>query len=310
MYSTEFVHVCTNTDFDEQKIVYSSIMMRAFKIIFTGFCMGAADIVPGVSGGTMAFILGIYQELLDTIRRFASKEIWAPLLQGDFASVVRKSNWKFLVLLATGILLAIATLSQLLEQALQQYPVYIWCFFFGLVVASAMLVSRRITKVNFLVLFFLLFGMVLAYAIVGLVPTETSNAPWFLILSGAIAICAMILPGISGSFLLVILGKYEFVLRAVNTRDFVSLSYIALGAGGGLLAFSHVLSWLMHKYYNYTVALLTGLMIGSLRKIWPWKDGDLNVLPELSNDWVLQLGIMIVGCMTVLFLEKIAELHD
>ena len=290
--------------------MYHVTMKRIFKLLFTGFCMGAADIVPGVSGGTMAFILGVYQELLDSIRRFASKEFWKPLLRGHVATAVQHSNWRFLVLLGSGILLAIISLSQVLERALQQYPEYSWCFFFGLVIASAMLVSRRIAKVNFAVLLYLVVGIIFAYWTVSLVPTDTPNTPGFLVLSGAIAICAMILPGISGSFLLVILGKYEFILNAVNTRDILSLLYVAIGAVLGILAFSHILSWFLRRFHNVTIALLTGLMIGSLRKIWPWKAGEQNILPELSNDWVVQLGIMLVGCGVVLFLEKIADSNE
>lgn len=285
-------------------------MRRIFRLFIVGFCMGSADIVPGVSGGTMAFILGVYQELVDSIRRFSTAYFWKPLLTGDIKTTVQRSNWLFLLSLGSGILCAVATLSHILERALEVYPMYVWCFFFGLVLASALVVARRIAVVNIIVLISVVFGACLAYWVVGLVPTETPNDPLYLIMSGAIAICAMILPGISGSFLLVILGKYEFILRAVNTRDFVSLSYVAMGAGGGILVFSHVLSWLLHKYYDYVVALLTGLMVGSLRKIWPWKVGDSNVLPELNNGWVWQLGLILVGCFAVIVLEKIAEIDD
>ena len=282
-------------------------MPRIFKLILTGFCMGAADIVPGVSGGTMAFILGIYEELVDSIRRFASPEIWKPLLKADIRTVVQKSNWKFLVSVGSGILLAIVTLSHVLETLLESHPVYVWSFFFGLVIASAFSVSRRMTKISPYILSALLVGIVMAYYIVRLVPVRTPEEPWFLVLSGAIAICAMILPGISGSFLLVILGKYEFVLQAVTSRDIVSLSYIALGAGGGILGFSHVLSWLLHRYHNITIAFLTGLMIGSLYKIWPWKIDNINVIPELSSDLTYGLFLMIAGCFSVVLLEKIAS---
>lgn len=285
-------------------------MIRIIRLFVVGFCMGAADIVPGVSGGTMAFILGVYRELVESIRRFASPELWKPLLRGDIKIVVQKSNWLFLCSLAAGILCAVATLSHWLEQALQHHPIYVWCFFFGLVLASAALIARRIHTINASAILYFIAGIAVAYWIVGLVPTETSNTPGLLMLSGAIAICAMILPGISGSFLLVILGKYEFILRAVNTRDVVSLSYVALGASGGILAFSHVLTWLLNRYHDLVIAFLTGLMLGSLRKIWPWKEVELNVLPEPSVQLAWQIGLMVIGCIAVVILEDVAEGDD
>jgi putative membrane protein len=288
-------------------IMYSFYMCRIFKLVLTGFCMGAADIVPGVSGGTMALVLDIYEELVDSIRRCASGELWRPLLHGDIRKTIERSNWKFLVAVGAGILLAIALLSHLLESLLERYPIFVWSFFFGLVLASSFVVSKRIAQWNLALSITLVLGGVFAYGIVGLVPIETPTAPWFLLLSGAIAICAMILPGISGSFLLVILGKYEFILHAVNTRDFASLSYVALGAGGGILAFSHVLSSLLHRYHDLTIAFLTGLMLGSLRKVWPWKLQDINVLPDLNTAFVFSVGLMFLGCVTVVLLEKTAN---
>ena len=237
-----------------------------------GFAMGAADVVPGVSGGTMAFILGIYEELLDSIRDLASPHAIKLLFGFKLKEAFISLPWRFLLAVGIGILLAIFSLAQFLEWTLENYPALLWSFFFGLVVASIITVNKRISHWNFGVIVGLVAGAIAAYILVGLVPVETPNAPWFLFLSGAIAICAMILPGISGSFILVLLGKYEYILSAVNTRDFLTLFLVAAGAGIGLVTFAQVLSWLFKRYHDLTVAILIGFMVGSLRKIWPWKE--------------------------------------
>lgn len=269
--------------------------------------MGAADIVPGVSGGTMAFILGIYEELIDAIRIFGRPEFWHDIVRGKVHHALRLPKWGFLVSVGSGILLAVATLSLPLEHLLSTKPVVLWSFFFGLVCASVIVVAARIKKWEPKHVVALLFGAFLAYVIVGLVPVETPDAPWFLVLCGAIAICAMILPGISGAFLLVLLGKYEFVLSAVNNRDIMPIAYIGVGATVGIIAFSQVLSWLFGRYHDLTVALLTGLMIGSLRKIWPWKIGDANILPELTGDTAQVMSIMAAGAVVVGVIEVLAH---
>lgn len=290
---------------------------RSFKeyigLVLRGCCMGAADIVPGVSGGTMAFILGIYEELVDSIRSIARPIFLRPLLRGNINSAYRAIHGSFLLAVGAGILLAIITLSHGLEYLLHEHPLFIWSFFFGLVLASVAIVAKRITQWTLTLFTASVIGVICAYIIVGLVPVQTPEAPWFLILSGAIAICAMILPGISGSFLLVILGKYEFVLSAVNERDIVSIGYVGVGAAVGIVLFSQLLSWLLHRYHDLTVAFLTGLMLGSLRKIWPWKVGDSNVLPELGSggapnqELLAGIGLMLLGLLLVVALDKYAS---
>ena len=273
-------------------------------------CMGAADIVPGVSGGTMAFILGIYEELIQSIRTFGRAQFIQNVLRFRIRNVLDASNWQFLVSVAAGILIAIITLSKGLEHALTNYPLLIWSFFFGLVLASAYVMSKRIHTWNASSIILLILGTVFAYLLVGLVPTETPETWWFLILSGAIAICAMILPGISGSFILVLLGKYQFILSAVNNRDLVTIGLVGIGAIIGLIAFSQVLGWLFQKYHNPTIIFLIGLMLGSLRKIWPWKvDGMMsgNILPELNQTLMIGLGMMLIGFAVVLVLERYAS---
>ncbi|MBU2552293.1 MAG: DUF368 domain-containing protein [Proteobacteria bacterium] len=271
-----------------------------------GFCMGAADIVPGVSGGTMAFILGIYEELLLAIRSF-DLTLVRRVAGSRFREALDGVAWRFLVPLLTGILTAIFSLAKGLAWLLVNQPVYIWSFFFGLVLASVITVTGRVERITAGLGLWALLGAAGAYVLVGLVPMTTPNEWWFLVLSGSVAICAMILPGISGSFVLVLLGKYQYVLQAVNSRDFLTLALVASGAVLGLILFSRFLSWLLKTRYDPTIAVLCGLMIGSLRKVWPWKTAGLNALPNQVDGGVL-LAILLAatGVAIVLYLDRLA----
>ncbi|MCB9434841.1 MAG: DUF368 domain-containing protein [Ardenticatenaceae bacterium] len=309
-----------------------------FGIVLRGILMGSADIVPGVSGGTMAFILGIYEELIDSIRTVGRPEFLQAVFRFRIKEIFQILNWKFLVALATGIFIAILTLAKLLESLLQNQPVYLWSFFFGLVLASVLVVSKRISAWNLPLVATLALGALGAYVLVGLVPAQTPNAWWFLLISGAVASCAMILPGISGAFLLVLLGKYQYVLSAVNDRDLVTIALIGIGAVLGLITFAQILGWLFKQYHDFTVAALMGLMVGSLRKIWPWKeevdwlrdaagqiilnsDGhkivvkELNILPDFgSSAGLTQLGIAIglalLGFVVVIAIDRLAAAQE
>ncbi|NOZ49012.1 MAG: DUF368 domain-containing protein [Chloroflexi bacterium] len=288
-----------------------------------GFAMGSSDVVPGVSGGTMAFILGIYEELIESIRAIAQPAFVQSVLKLRLRDSLQILNWPFLVSVFTGILLAILTLARGLAWLLENQPVLIWSFFFGLVLASIVTVSKRVSRWSPPLLLLLLLGAVGAYLLVGAVPAQTPETWWFLIISGALAICAMILPGISGAFILVLLGKYQFVLDAVNQRDIVSLALVAGGAAVGIISFAQILGWLFKRYHNATVAALTGLMLGSLRKIWPWKitvESMLdrhgkeipllqhNVLPQaLSNEVMMALALAVIGAVAVLLLDRLAR---
>lgn len=287
-----------------------------------GFCMGAADVVPGVSGGTMAFVLGIYEELLDAIKSFNLRSLKL-LLSLDIKAFVGAISWKFLLVLGSGILTAIFTLAQLLAWLLNNTPVLIWSFFLGLILASVVTVSRRVQSWQPPIWISLFAGGIGMYFLVGLVPGTTPNDLWFLFISGAVAICAMILPGISGSFVLVLMGKYQYILEAVNQRDFLVLFVVAAGAAGGIAAFSRLLSWLLVRYHDLMVGFLTGLMVGSLRKVWPWKetvesitDSHGNTLPLVeANIWpahftgevAAALGLMLGGFLVVLILDHLAS---
>lgn len=287
-----------------------------------GFCMGASDVVPGVSGGTMAFILGIYEELIDAIKSFDLKSLQF-LVTMKFRPLLGRISWQFLLAVGIGIFAAIFTLSGLLSWLLQNRPVFIWSFFLGLILASVVSVSRRVEAWRILTWLCLVGGTLGSYFLVGLVPVSTPNDYWFLFLCGAVAICAMILPGISGSYILVLLGKYQYVLDAVNHRDFLVLGLVAAGACVGIIAFSRILGWLLKNYHDLMVATLTGLMIGSLRKIWPWKEtlesvvdshGQMvplvqsNILPGQWNGEVLAaLSLMVAGLLAVLFLDRLGN---
>ena len=286
-----------------------------------GFCMGAADVVPGVSGGTMAFILGIYEELIDAIRSFdlGSLKLIATVKIRQFLDRIA---WRFLLALGCGILLAIFSLSKAISWMLENQPVLIWSFFMGLILASVATVSRRVESWRPLVWCSLVFGLVGIYLLVGVVPGVTPEAPWFLFISGAVAICAMILPGISGSFILVLMGKYQYILEAVNDRNLLVLFIVAAGACVGLAAFSRLLGWLLKNYHDYMVAFLTGLMLGSLRKVWPFKEtlesivgsgGKVipivqnNILPaQWTGEVTFAIGLGLFGFAIVLLLDRMA----
>ena len=287
-----------------------------------GFCMGAADVVPGVSGGTMAFILGIYETLIHAIKSFDM--IFVNFL---FSLKIKKAfehtNLKFLIPLGTGILAAIFTLAKMISWLLDNHPVPLWSFFFGLILASIITVSKQFHQYAVSTPFFVLSGAAITYILIGITPAATPDTPLFLFLSGAIAICAMILPGISGSFILVLLGKYQYVLAAVSNRDLYVLLIFTSGVGVGILAFAHLLNWLFKRYHDATIALLTGLMIGSLRKIWPWKETtsclsdthqtvmqplDINFIPDLwSTEVTTALCLCIAGFFVVFILDFLAK---
>ena len=307
-------------------------MKRSLKeyvvISLKGMAMGAADVVPGVSGGTIAFISGIYEELLNSISSFNFSLINVFKNEG-FKSVWIKVNGNFLVSLFVGILISVLSLAKLIESMLENHPIVIWSFFFGLVLASIIYIGKQITKWTKGSVLCLILGAILAFYITTLNPMVSANSsPWFLFLVGMIAICAMILPGISGSFILVLLGAYKPVLNALNTKDFVSIIIFLVGAILGLLSFSRILKWLFSTYKNYTLATLTGFIIGSLNKIWPWKEtiswrtnskgievpfNTASVSPfsfEGDSQLLISIFLMLIGFGLIILLEKLAIKKD
>ncbi len=275
-----------------------------------GFCMGAAEIVPGVSGGTMAFILGIYHELLDSI-----KAVDAKFLRMLFSLRLRDAAhllpWRFMLALAAGNVLAFFSLARLLETQLERHPTRVWAFFFGLVLGSVVTVGRNVPRWNRATISAALIALAGVYLLVGATSAHTSETIGFLFLSGALAIIAMILPGISGSYILVLLGKYRFILAAFNNGDMFALAVFAAGAALGLATFARFLSWLFSRYHDLTVATLTGLMLGSLRKVWPWKNAvnntELALPAALDAEVAITIAIGAVGLLAVLLLTWLAS---
>ncbi len=289
-------------------------------LVARGFAMGAADVVPGVSGGTMAFILGIYEELIDATKRFTEPPFWRHLLSFRIREALEDVSWRFLLSVLSGILLAVFSLAPFLEWALENQPARLWAFFFGLVIASIFTVRRRLPGFPPRCAVAALLGAIAAWLIVGLVPVTTPDANWFLVLSGAIAICAMMLPGISGSFILVLMGKYRDILAAVSDRELGPLIFFSFGAGLGLLSFVRLLSWLLRRFHDLTVSILLGLMAGSLRKVWPWKETteymldrhgesvpmiQVNILPLPGTDVLTPVLLAVAGIGLVLVLASL-----
>ncbi|MGA6098943.1 DUF368 domain-containing protein [Stutzerimonas marianensis] len=245
-------------------------MKNTLLLYAKGMAMGAADVVPGVSGGTVAFITGIYDELLRSIG--AVPNAVAPLIRGRIAEAWRVANGTFLTVLFAGIITSILTLAKLISYLLEHHPIPVWSFFFGLILVSVHLVGKEVRQRGWFQLISLLLGIAFAYWITVASPMQWGTGSLSLFLAGAIAICAMILPGISGSFILVLLGLYPVVLGAVKALD---LGVILVFAGGclvGLLSFARLLSYVLSRWRDLTLAFLTGLMLGSLNKVWPWKE--------------------------------------
>ncbi len=233
--------------------------------------MGAADVIPGVSGGTIAFITGIYEELINSIKSI-NLTAFQLFFTGKFAEFWKAINGTFLVSVVLGIGISIFSLAKGMKFLLDHYPILVWSFFFGLIVASAIYVARSIKKWNAGAVISGIAGIIIAYYITIITPAEANTTYWFIFISGAIAICAMILPGISGSFILVLMGMYKFILEAVGNLQITIILTFLVGAALGIIAFSHVLSWMLRKYHNITIAMLAGFMVGSLNKVWPWKE--------------------------------------
>lgn len=291
-----------------------------------GMGMGAADVVPGVSGGTIAFISGIYEELIDSIKSINVSSLKTLFKQG-IPAFWNQINGTFLVVLLSGIGLSIVTLAKLISYTLQEYPIFIWSFFFGMILSSTWFVAQKITKVDVSAAIAFIVGTAVAYYITIATPTQTPETWWFLFLSGAIAICAMILPGISGSFILLLMGKYHYVLNAVKTLDIKTIVIFALGCGIGIISFAQVVSWLFKKFHNATLALLTGFMLGSLNKVWPWKvvteyinsKGEMDSIPRSvsvreyematgeTGSLLYALLFMALGLVLIIFFEKLAS---
>lgn len=303
-------------------------MQRSFTdyliVTLKGLAMGVADAIPGISGGTIAFISGLYEELITTISNI-KPSLFQILFKDGLATFWKEANGNFIVALLTGILISFISFMKLAKYLLENHPVLIWSFFFGLIVASIFFVAKQINKWSISTFISLIIGASIAFYISLLPIMASNNNPYFLFFAGALAICAMILPGISGSFILIILGAYKSLSDAIHDIDIKKLLIFTAGCIVGLLSFSHALKWLFKNYYNVTLALLTGFIFGSLNKVWPWRetvtwftntDGIKEPLLEESvspfsysgdNHLLLASGLMIIGFLTLFILEKIGS---
>ena len=288
-----------------------------------GIGMGAADVIPGVSGGTIAFMTGIYEELVGSINSINGTAVKL-LFKGKFRDFWKHINGNFLVSVVAGILISIMSLAKLMTYLLNYEPIPTWAFFFGLIVASSVFMLRDIKGWKGKDFVMLVLGIILGVVVCTLSPTQTPDALWFIFLSGAIAICAMILPGISGSFILLILGKYEFMLSTLTKilsgegvlLDFAVVLVFIVGAVVGILAFSKFLHWLLARYHRSTLLVLVGFIIGSLVKVWPWSDMEtIREAQLLREGTLLEIDMQIpwaivwalVGAALVTFLEIMAH---
>ncbi len=293
-----------------------------------GMGMGAADVVPGVSGGTIAFITNIYEELINSIKS-VNLQALKLLFSGKISAFWKAINGSFLLSVFVGIAISIFSLARGLKFLLDNYPILVWAFFFGLIVASAIYVARTIKKWNWGTITAGISGIITAYFITVISPAEANATWWFIFLSGSIAICAMILPGISGSFILVLLGMYKFILEAVGTLDLMVLLIFIAGAAIGIVIFSNILSWFLKRFHNLTIAVLSGFMIGSLNKVWPWKKvtetfvgrhGEVkplvekNILPGTyeqitgNEAWLAgAIGLSLVGFFLIFIIEGLTQ---
>ena len=292
-------------------------------VLLKGMAMGAADVVPGVSGGTIAFISGIYEELITSINK-VRPELFRILVREGFGAFWKELNGSFLLALLTGILISVVTLAKGISWLLTHQPVLVWSFFFGLVLASVIYVGRSISRWQLSIFIMAILGAVLAYGVVSLPVSQAEPGMYYLFFSGALAICAMILPGISGAFILVLLGSYKTVLDAVHERDLQVILVVAAGAIAGLLTFARILRWMFSRFRDATLALLTGFIVGSLPKIWPWKvvletrvfdDKEIpvresNILPwDYPEDPQLlaAIGLAVIGFWLIFMLEWTAS---
>ncbi|PLX03851.1 MAG: DUF368 domain-containing protein [Marinilabiliales bacterium] len=296
--------------------------------LLKGIAVGVANIIPGVSGGTIALITGIFERLINSIKSFNLGAV-RMLLSGKFREFAEKTDLAFLVSLFSGVILSIILLARLFDFLFNDYPVYIWSYFFGLVLASVYFVGKTIEKVNSSVVIIFIVGTAIAVVLSLINPAAENSNFFYLIICGVVAVCSMILPGLSGSFVLILMGNYQLVaIQAVNNKDLGILLPVLIGAVGGLIAFSHILSWVFKRYKNQTIALLTGFILGSLNVLWPWKnsvlltdslgnnivkDGDyviakyISVMPDsLNTEVVLAIVFMLIGIISITAIELAA----
>ncbi|MFK5854713.1 MAG: DUF368 domain-containing protein [Bacteroidota bacterium] len=285
-----------------------------------GMAVGLANIIPGVSGGTIALITGIFERLINAIKSFGITSLTL-LFKGKFKEFAAKTDLYFLISLFAGVIGAIVLLAKVFDFMFNEYPVFIWSFFFGLILASVYFVGKTVEKWHIGAIISFILGTILAIGFTFLSPASENNSFIYLVLCGVVAVCSMILPGLSGSFVLILMGNYQLVaIDAINNRDMGILFPVLIGAVGGLIAFSHILSWVFKRYKDQTIAALTGFILGSLGIIWPWKNpieeffGDKvkvtgydYFLPEVNSEFFIAIAIFALGIISIWVLERSAK---
>ena len=289
-------------------------------VFFKGMGMGAANVIPGVSGGTIALITGIFERLIDAIKSFNLKAVKL-LFKGEFKDFFKYIDFVFLVSLFMGVAVAIISVAKLFEYLFEFYPIYIWAFFFGLVLASVYFVGKEINKWDYTTIISFIIGTAVAVMISVLNPASENDAIMYLVLCGVIAACSMILPGLSGSFVLILLGNYQLVMiESVSSLNLYVLMPVVVGAVAGILGFSHLLSWVFKKFRDQTIGTLTGFVLGSVMILWPWKNqltekfGDKVKLigyewfvPEINMELAIAVLIIIAGVASIWIMEYFAK---
>ncbi len=281
-----------------------------------GACMGAADVIPGVSGGTIAFIMGIYDDFVGSLASINGEAVRL-LLKGQFKAFWKHINGGFLLSLVIGIGISVISLAGLMQTLLTDFPIQTWAFFFGLIVASSVFIIRGINGWKLREGLLLVLGIILGVVICTLSPTQTPDSLWFIFLSGAIAICAMVLPGISGSFILLILGKYQYIMGTISDlvsgvdfgRNLLILCVFAIGAIVGILGFSKFLHWLLARWNKETLIVLAGFIIGSLVKVWPWSNPEALTQAEEAGSMLYGSAALfaLIGLTLVTAIELIGK---
>jgi putative membrane protein len=287
-------------------------MKEIISLIIKGIAMGTANVIPGVSGGTIALITGVFERLINAIKSFNITALKL-LFSGKIKDFIKYTDLLFLIYLFSGVGIAIISIAHLFKYLFINYPVYLWSFFFGLVLSSVYFVGRTIKRWNLSVIITFVIGTVIAITISTLTPASENSSFLYLLLCGVVAVCSMILPGLSGSFVLILLGNYQLVMiDAVNNMRIDILIPIVIGAGVGLIAFSHILSWLLKTYHNHTISMLTGFILGSLGILWPWKTAIIQTfgektktigydwfLPKINSELFIAIIIMILGIIVI-----------
>ena len=291
-----------------------SRLTRNIGVAAKGFAMGAANVIPGVSGGTIALLTGIFNELIGALNALLTPKAWKLLFKGSFREFWEYIHGTFLLWLGAGVVASVFSLAKLMEYVLSHHPVQTWAFFFGLILISAVFMLADLKGKKAVDVLWLAIGAAMGAAICLLSPSTTPDAPWFIAICGAIAICTMILPGISGSFILVLLGKYDYIMGAVSNLDIPVLAVFAVGCVVGIVAFSKILHWLIAHFEKQTLLVLIGFTVGSLVKVWPWADkaafqaaNALTGCPEGELHILSAVICALVAAASVIVLEVLAH---